>query len=58
MIPELRPHEGSWIAIRRASGEVIGEFFDRRNVARFNPATVEIRTIGDHLARINASAKS
>lgn len=44
----------SWIITRKSTGEVIGEFFDRRSVARFNPATCLIETVGDYLTRFNA----
>lgn len=43
----------SWIITRRSTGEVIGEFYDYRNVARFNPEKVLIETALEHLQRIN-----
>ncbi len=52
-IPALEPWCGSWIVVRRATGEVIGEFFDRAAVERFNPATCEVRTAQQHLAAVN-----
>lgn len=44
---------GSWVVSRRSTGEVIGEFFDRRNVDSFNPATCIVETAGEYLSRIN-----
>lgn len=52
-VPDLPPHCGSWIVTRRSSGEVIGEFYDRANVAHFNPATCLIETADRYLGRIN-----
>lgn len=52
-VPALEPHCGSWILTRRATGEVIGEVYDRAHVVRFNPATVLIETAAQYLGRIN-----
>lgn len=51
MIPELEPHCGSWI-VSRKNGEVIGEFYERKNVEKFNPATCVIETAQQYLARL------
>lgn len=56
-VPDLEHHCGSWIATRKASGEVIGEFFSRPSVERFNPETVVIETTATYLGRLNASLK-
>ena len=53
MIAELEPYCSSWTVTRKADGEVIGEFFDRRNVELFNPEKVIIETTAQYLARIN-----
>lgn len=53
-IPELDPHCGSWVITRRATEEVIGEFYDRKLVERFNPATCLVETASQYLGRINA----
>lgn len=53
-IPELERHCGSWVVTRRATGEVIGEFYDRKNVERFNPDKVFIETAAQYLGRINS----
>lgn len=57
MIPELEQWCGSWIITRRATGEVIGEFFNRRIVERFNPQTCLIETAQQYLARFNHLAR-
>ena len=44
---------GSWVVTRRATGEVVGEFFNWRTVRQFNPAAVVIETAGEYLSRIN-----
>ena len=51
-IPELEPYCGSWVVTRKATGKVIGEFFDRRNVEKFNPATCLVETTAQYLGRI------
>jgi hypothetical protein len=56
-VPPLEAHCGSWVVTRRATGEVIGEFYDRRNVARFNPATCLIETAQQYLGRVNRAIK-
>lgn len=57
MLPALEHYCGSWIVTRR-TGEVIGEFFDRRNVERFNPATCLIETAAQYLGRVNAEIRA
>jgi hypothetical protein len=53
MIPVLEPYCNSWIVTRRATGEVIGEFFIRSTVERFNPVFCRIETAAQYLGRIN-----
>ncbi|MDR8920512.1 hypothetical protein [Burkholderia multivorans] len=53
MIPELEPICGSWVVSRKADGEVIGEFFERRNVEAFDPEKVLVETALQYLIRIN-----
>ena len=54
MIPELEPHCGSWIITRKDDGEVIGEFYDRKNAeALFDTGKVVIETAAQYLGRIN-----
>jgi hypothetical protein len=52
-IPKLEPHCGSWVISRRSTGEVIGEFFDRRIVERFDQSKCLIETAAQYLGRIN-----
>lgn len=53
--PPPLPHgNGSWIVKRRATGEVIGEFFNPNNVRKFNRRTCEAIPIGAYLASLNA----
>jgi hypothetical protein len=56
-VPDLEPHCGSWIVTRLADSEVIGEFFDRAIVERFNPLKVKIETAAQYLGRINAEIR-
>jgi hypothetical protein len=57
MIPELEEHCGSWV-VSRLDGEVVGEFFDRRIVERFDPKKVIIETAMQYLGRINSGSGS
>lgn len=52
-IPPLEHGSNSWVVTRKATGEVIGEFFDRSNVAKFNGATCRVETAGHYLGRIH-----
>ena len=56
-IPPLERHCGSWVVTVRDTGEVVGEFFDRRNVERFNPAKVVIETAYQYLVRLNKTIR-
>jgi hypothetical protein len=51
-IPELEPWCGSWV-VSRKNGEVIGEFFNRANVEKFNPLTCVVETTQQYLGRFN-----
>ena len=54
-IPALPHGCNSWIVTRRDTGAVVGEFYDARIVARFNPERVIIETAADYLVRLNAT---
>jgi hypothetical protein len=54
-IPELEPRCGSWIVSLRDTEEVIGEFFDRRTVERFDPERCVVETALQYLGRINVA---
>lgn len=56
-IPDLEPWCGSWVVTRRATGEVVGEFYDRRMVERFDPATTVVETAQQYLARLNRAIR-
>jgi hypothetical protein len=53
-VPGLERFCGSWIVTRRATGAVIGEFFDRNNVEKFDPEKCLIETAAQYLGRVNA----
>lgn len=57
MIPNLPPHCNSWIVTRKADGQVIGEFYNRKNIERFNPEKVLIQTADVYLASLNQKEK-
>lgn len=42
------------IVTRKATGEVVGEFYSRKAVEGLDRAKFRIETAGDYLARINA----
>lgn len=52
-IPPLEHYCNSWVVTRRADRSVIGEFYSREIVAKFNPATCVIETAAMYLGRIN-----
>lgn len=52
-IPELEHYCNSWIVTRKVSGEVIGEFYNRVSLDRFNPEKVLIQTAAQYLATYN-----
>ena len=52
-IPELPHHCNSWVVIRVATNEVIGEFRERENVEKFSPETCKVYTTIDYLCKFN-----
>jgi hypothetical protein len=52
-IPELNHFSGSWIVTRIEDGSIIGEFYERSNVEKFNLNTCRIETAYQYLCRIN-----
>lgn len=52
-IPRLEPHCGSWIVTRRDTGDVIGEYFNRLSVERFDLSKCRVETAAQYLGRIN-----
>lgn len=51
-IPELPHHCNSWIVTRKSDSQVIGEFYERSSVERFNPDKVRIETAVTYLASL------
>lgn len=51
-IPPLESYCNSWVVIRR-TGEVVGEFHNRKFVGRFNPATCYVLTTAQYLEMVN-----
>ena len=57
MIPKLKPHEGSWVAIHTATGRVV-ELFDRESA--ISAALTDqwtVKTIGQYLGDLNAEIR-
>lgn len=52
-IPELDHFSGSWIVTRKNDGSVVGEFYERDNVEKFNPDTCQVETAYQYHCRIN-----
>ncbi len=50
-IPRLLPHVGSWVLIRKSTGDVIGEVqrSDKAMLKSFNADNIEIKPIDQHL---------
>lgn len=53
MIPELESNCGSWIVVRRSSGEAVLETFSRRTAEAINQELYEVRTALQHLTSLN-----
>lgn len=51
-IPELDHYSGSWV-VSSKDGSIIGEFYERSNVEKFNPETCIIETSLQYLQRVN-----
>lgn len=55
-IPELPHNCNSWVVKRLDSDEIIGEFFERSNVEKFDPMKHIVITTLDHLQRLNVKS--
>jgi hypothetical protein len=55
--PELEPHCGSWVAVRRSTGEPVLETFSRRVAEAINHEAYEVLTASQWLGRLNARAR-
>lgn len=51
-IPKLDPFSRTWVAIRKRDGKWLGEFYNLKNVERFNPEKVEVLTHQQYLERL------
>ncbi len=54
-VPNLAPHEGSWIVVRKGTIEAVFETFSRQRAERVNRAAYDVLTAGDYLGRFNAA---
>ena len=48
----------SWVVTNRSNGKVIGEFYDKKNVDKFDPNKVIIEPAHEYLPRLNAEIKT
>lgn len=48
----------SWVIVERATGKVITELFEKRNVDRLNRSKYEAIPIGQYLASVNRAARA
>jgi hypothetical protein len=53
MIPDLVHNCNSWVVTRNSDGQIIGEFFNKRNVEKFDLNKVTVELTSEYLARIN-----
>lgn len=49
----MNKKSNSWIVTRISNNEVIGEFFNYKNILKFNQEKVKIESAYDYLIRIN-----
>lgn len=57
-IPPLEPHCGSWIAIRRATGEAVLETFSAALAGRVNRSAYAVFTAAQWLGALNAAIRA
>lgn len=55
IIPEIAPHEGSWVVVCKTSNRAVTEVFkgDCDYLHRVDSSKFYIETIGAYLARVN-----
>ena len=58
MIPPLEPHCGSWIIVRRATGEPVLETFERATAERVNQTAYAVFTAAQWLGAMNKAIKT
>ena len=52
MIPELEPHCGSWIVVRKYNGVAVAEIFTRDIVEKVNLEKYEVKTALVYLSEL------
>lgn len=56
--PNLRPHEGSWVVVRKGTLQPVVELHMEANAnACARSPSYDVLTVGDYLSRVNAAAK-
>lgn len=50
--PSLEHHCNSWVVTRKSDGKVIGEFYKKENVERFDDEKVTVQTAAEHLSSL------
>jgi hypothetical protein len=53
--PNLAPHEGSWIVVRKGTLDAVCELWTRAVAEKVNRAAYDVLTAGDYLGRFNAT---
>jgi hypothetical protein len=56
-VPDLPPGCGSWVVVRRATGEAVLETFSRQLAERVNLDAYQVLTALDWLERLNQPAR-
>lgn len=57
-IPELDHFSRAWIVTRKVDNSLIGEFYERSNVEKFNFVTCRVETSMEYLTRINREIRT
>lgn len=57
-VPDLEPHCGSWVIVRRDTGQGVFETFKRSVAEKVNGASYEVLTAADYLGRLNARIRA
>jgi hypothetical protein len=57
-VPPLEPHCGSWIVVRRATGESVLETFSARQAGAINQEAYAVFTAARWLGAFNAAIKA
>lgn len=58
VVPDLPPHCGSWVIVRRDTGQGVLETFSRAVCERVNAASYEVLTAADYLGALNARIRA